>query len=169
MQPVVKPVVKPVWQAVKCLYTRYNRLSIRLSNRLSNRLTTGCIVYTNIQLVVKPVPFDNRSNNRLYRVYKHRTGCKTGIQPVVKPVVKPGWQPVWQPVVSCKRGLSLTQNSGVAVLGFFVTQKMLIIECERRESLMIYDDKMRHTVLYNYYYKSCCKTFCGRSAAGWSL
>jgi len=50
IQPVVKPVVKPVWQPVKCLYTRYNRLSNRLSNR-----------------------FDNR----LYRVYKHSTGCQT--------------------------------------------------------------------------------------------
>jgi len=28
-------------------------------------LTTGCIVYTNIQLVT----FDNRFDNRLYRVY----------------------------------------------------------------------------------------------------
>jgi len=27
IQPVVKAVVKPVWQPVKCLYTRYNRLS----------------------------------------------------------------------------------------------------------------------------------------------
>jgi len=38
----------------KCLYTRYNRLSNPLSNRLSNW-------------------FDNR----LYRVYKHTTGCQT--------------------------------------------------------------------------------------------
>jgi len=61
--------------------------------------------------------FDIRFDNRLYRVYKHSTGCKTVfikpvIQPglttgwtnscslntVVKPVVKPVWQPVWQPV-----------------------------------------------------------------------
>jgi len=41
IQTVVKSVVKPV----KCLYTRYNRLSNRLSN-----------------------PFDNRFDNRLYRV-----------------------------------------------------------------------------------------------------
>jgi len=49
-------------------------------------LTAGCIVYTNIQLVVER--FDNRLHvglhdtpvvkqvdNRLYRVYKHSTGC----------------------------------------------------------------------------------------------
>jgi len=57
----------------KAPFTRYNLLSNRLLNRLDNRLnvcthdttgcqtgcqtalTTGCIVYTNIQLVVKPV------------------------------------------------------------------------------------------------------------------
>jgi len=50
IQPVVKPVVKPVWQPVKCLYTRYNRLSNGLTNR-----------------------FDIL----LYRVYKHSTGCQT--------------------------------------------------------------------------------------------
>jgi len=33
--------IQPVWQSAECLYTRYNRL------------TTGCIVYTNIYLVVK--------------------------------------------------------------------------------------------------------------------
>jgi len=46
-------------------------------------------------------------DNRLYRVYKHSTGCQTRltrqpvwqpavscIQPVVKPVVKPVWQPL---------------------------------------------------------------------------
>jgi len=89
-------------------------------------------VYT-IQPVVKPVVnrFDNQLNvcihdtdNRLYRVYKHSTGCQTRlttglttgciscIHPVVKPVVHPGlttgwtnscsfntvWQPFWQPV-----------------------------------------------------------------------
>jgi len=50
IQPVVKPIVQPVWWPVGCLYTRYNLLSNRLSNR-----------------------FDNR----LYRVYKHSTGCPT--------------------------------------------------------------------------------------------
>ena len=39
-----------VGQPGKCLYTRYNRLSNPLSNRI---------------------------DNRLYRVYKHSTGCKT--------------------------------------------------------------------------------------------
>jgi len=36
--------------------------------------TTGCIVYTNIQPVVKPA--DNRFHNLLYRV--HTAGCQTG-------------------------------------------------------------------------------------------
>jgi len=35
----------------KAPFTRYNLLS----NRLSKRLTSGCIVYTNIQPVFKPV------------------------------------------------------------------------------------------------------------------
>ena len=36
-------------------FTRYNLLSNPLSNPLSTGFTTGCIVYTNIQPVVKPV------------------------------------------------------------------------------------------------------------------
>ena len=69
----------------KAPFTRYNLLSNRLSN-----------------------PFGNRFDNRLYRVYKHPTVCQTVF---VKPVVKPVWQPVWQPVVSCKRGLTLTDRN----------------------------------------------------------
>jgi len=106
----IQPVVKPVWQPVECSYTWYSLLSNQLPNikpvakrvsqpcwtnsrcsfnRLSNRvvqpgLTTGCIVYTNIQPVVKRVwqpveclytwysrlsdRFDNRFDSRLYRV-----------------------------------------------------------------------------------------------------
>ena len=90
--------------------------STRLSNQLSN-------------------PFDNWFHNRLYRVYKHSTGCQhnrlnvckhdtagcqtaqTSIQTfnrlsnrlfvyTIQPVVKP----VVQPVVSCKRGFTMTQS-----------------------------------------------------------
>jgi len=50
IQPVVKLVVKAVWQLAKCLYTWYSRLSNWLSNWY---------------------------DNRLYRVYKHSTGCQT--------------------------------------------------------------------------------------------
>ena len=47
----------------KAPFTRYNLLSNRLSSRFDNRValnvcihnTTGCIMYTNIQPVVKPV------------------------------------------------------------------------------------------------------------------
>jgi len=59
-------VQQPVWQPV--VYTIQP-----VVKRVG--LTTGCIVYTNIQLVVKPVwqpvlsnPFDSRFDNRLYRV-----------------------------------------------------------------------------------------------------
>ena len=38
IQPFVKPCVKGVWQPVECLYTRYNRLSKRFDNRFDNRL-----------------------------------------------------------------------------------------------------------------------------------
>jgi len=90
---------------------------------------TRCIVYTNIQPVVKPV---------WQPVWQTAVSC---IQPVVKPVVQPGlttgwtnsgrlneqWlliqhgcqtgcqirlvQPVWQPVVSCTRGFTRQSRS----------------------------------------------------------
>jgi len=55
-----------VQEISKAPFTRYNLLSNRLSNRFDNQLnvcrhdtatgmTTGCIVYTNIQPVVKAV------------------------------------------------------------------------------------------------------------------
>ena len=81
----------------KAPFTRYNLLSNRpvvscmqTFNRLSN-------------------PFDNRYDNRLYRVYVRTTGWMFvyTIQPVVKPVV----QPVWQPVVSCTRGITITNSN----------------------------------------------------------
>ena len=107
----MQPVVKPVWQPVVSCIQTVNRLSkpfdnrfdnrvegiavrsTRLSNRVwqpleqtvavrSTQLWTGCIVYTNIQPVVKPVwqpvgfgclftqysRLSNRLYNRLYRV-----------------------------------------------------------------------------------------------------
>jgi len=84
-----------VWQLVECLYTWYNRLLNR---------------------------FDIWLDNRLYRVYKHPTGCQTGCQTglttgwmfvyTMQPVVELVWQPVWQqPVVSCKRGFRITQTT----------------------------------------------------------
>jgi len=95
-----------------------------LSNQLSNgfdnpRLTTGCIVYTNIQPVVKPVwqPYWQPAVSCIgCIVYTAccQTGCTTRfdnrlneqplfVQPVVKPVVintvvKPAVKRVWQPV-----------------------------------------------------------------------
>ena len=85
IQPVVKPVVQPVEQTATVrstgcqtglynqfdnwLYTRYSRFSNGFDNwlnicihdttgcqtGLTTSLTTGCIMYTNIQPVVKPV------------------------------------------------------------------------------------------------------------------
>jgi len=59
--------------------------------------------------------FDNRLNNKLYRVHKHPTGSKTGCQTglitgwmfvcTMQPVV----QPVVQPVISSKRSLTKAQ------------------------------------------------------------
>ena len=65
IQPVVKPVVKPVWQSVKCLYTRYNQLSIWLSNPFDNWLYR---VYS-------------RLSNQLYNtVWQPVVSCKRGIR-----------------------------------------------------------------------------------------
>ena len=82
-------------------FTRYNRLSNRLYNRFDSRVertaavhSTGCQtgLYNRIDNRLYTLynwlsnRFDNLFNNRLYRVYKHLTGC--------------------QQVVSCKRGLT---------------------------------------------------------------
>ena len=117
---MIQPVVK---QPIKCLYTRYNRLSNQFDNqlyrvykhstgcqtRLTTILTTGCIVYTagcqtgctawfdnrlNEQwLFVQhgcqtgcTTRFNNRSDNRLYHVNKHPTGCQTGMTTGCTPV-----------------------------------------------------------------------------------
>jgi len=105
---MIQPVVKTVWQPVECLYTRYNRLLNQLSYRSHNRL-----------------------DNRLYRVYKHPTGCQIGCTTgcsVVQPVGQPAAsckqtsnrlsnrlynrvQPVWQRAVSCKRGIRVIMEN----------------------------------------------------------
>jgi len=61
IQPVVKPVVQPKtsWMFV---YT----IQPVVQPVVQAGLTTGCIMYRNIQPVVKR--FDNRIDNRLYRV-----------------------------------------------------------------------------------------------------
>jgi len=64
---VMAPVIKPHLHDTTCCQTG---------------LTTGCMVYTNIQPVVKPVR---------QPVWQPAVSC---IQPVVKPVVQPVWQPV---------------------------------------------------------------------------
>ena len=121
----------------KRLYRVYSRLSNWLYNRFDNRVERTAVRSTRLsnhvcqtgltntvwQLVERTVLFVQHGchtgclDNRLYRVYKHSTGCQTGlttslttgwmfvytIQPVFNPVV----QPVWQPVVSCKRGLRI--------------------------------------------------------------
>jgi len=69
---------------------------------------------------------DNRFDNRLYRVYKHSTGCQTGLTTdcsIVQPVGQPAAsckqtsnpQVVWQQVVSCERGLIDTQADAPAL------------------------------------------------------
>jgi len=109
IQPVVIPVVKPV--------VSWYKHSTGCQTRLTTSLTNGCILYTarcqtgcttqfdnrlNEQwLFVQHgcQRFDNRFDNRLYRVYEHSTGWQPVVswQPVVIPVV--------QLVVSCKRGI----------------------------------------------------------------
>jgi len=114
-KPRLHNVVKPVWQPVKCLYTRYNRLSIRLSNRFDNRLyrvqkhstgcqtrlttglTTCCIVYTAGCQTGCTIRFDNRLNEQRLFVQTGWTNSGCSFNTVFKPV--------WQPVVSCKRGI----------------------------------------------------------------
>jgi len=93
-----------------CLYTgiisgpntRYNRVNVCIHD--TTGLTTGCIVYANIKLVVKPVrqpveltvpvcstrlsnrlsghcgylPFDNRFDSRLDVCLHDTAGCQTG-------------------------------------------------------------------------------------------
>jgi len=61
-----------------------NDLGLTIKPRLHDttyRLTTGCIVYTNIQPVVKPVWQPH---------WQQTVSC-------IQPVVKPGSNPVWQP------------------------------------------------------------------------
>jgi len=124
IQPFVKPVVKPIDNR---LYRVYKHLP---------GLTNGCIVYTarcqtdcttrfdnrlNEQwLFVQhgcqtgcQTRFDNQFDNRLYRVYKHSTGCQTGLTAALTTGCihdTAVWMFVYtiQPVVSCKRGFSLT-------------------------------------------------------------
>ena len=108
----IQPVVKPVWQPVKCLYTRYNRLSNRLSNRsynwlyrvykhltscqtrLTTGLTTGCIVYTASCHTSCTTRFDNQLNEQWLFVQHGWMNSGCSFNTVVKPVAKPVWQPV---------------------------------------------------------------------------
>ena len=82
---------------------RLNEQWLFVQHSCQTGLTTGWMFVYTIQPVVKPVVnrLSNRSNNWLYRVYKHSTGCQTRlttgltkrlyrIEPVVKPVVQPG-------------------------------------------------------------------------------
>jgi len=86
----------------------------------------------------------NRLDNRLYRVYKHATGCQAGwttglttgwmfvytMQPVV--------QPVGQPVVSCKQVFILSLN-GLQLLsvGLFYARNLEISQHGLHCSLII--------------------------------
>jgi len=74
IQPVVKPVVQlsnRFDNRVKCLYTRYNRLSNPLSNRLYNAVwqpvERTAVRSTRLSNRLSN-PFDNRYDNWLYRV-----------------------------------------------------------------------------------------------------
>jgi len=58
----------------------------------------------------------NRLDNRLYRVYKHSTGCQTVWQPVwqpgascIQPFVKAVVNPFWQPVELTNSGCSFNR------------------------------------------------------------
>ena len=101
IQPVVKRDVKPFWQPVKCLYTRYNRLSNGLYNRFDNRLyrvnkhpkgyqsgcqtglTTGLTTVLNEQpLFVQPIVISGLTtvlNEQLFVQPVVKPGCTTGL------------------------------------------------------------------------------------------
>ena len=64
IQPVVKPVVKPVWQPVVSCIQTFNRLSNPFDNRNDNRLYR---VYSRLSNRLSNW-FDNRFDNRMYRV-----------------------------------------------------------------------------------------------------
>jgi len=68
-------------------------------------LTTGCIVYTNIQLVVKPV-WQPVWQPAVSCIAGCQTGCTTRFDNRLNEqwlFVHPVVQPVWQPAVSCKQ------------------------------------------------------------------
>jgi len=96
------PQVKCLYTPVKCVYTRYNRLSNRLSNRFNNRLyrvykhstgcqtrnltsglTTGCIVYTAGCQTCCTSRYDNRLNEQYNRLNEQwlfvQHGCQTAL------------------------------------------------------------------------------------------
>jgi len=79
----IQPVVKPHWQPV---VTRFD-------NRLNEHVEQWLFVQHGCQTV----------DNRLYRVYKHSTGCQTGCTTG------------WQPVVSCKRGFKMKLGMEIGV------------------------------------------------------
>ena len=80
IQPVVKPVAQPGYQLVE------RTVAVR-STRFSNRVCqTGCTTWFENRLNETAVPstrlsnpFVNRFDDRLYRAYKHSTGCQTGL------------------------------------------------------------------------------------------
>jgi len=77
---VWKEIHKETGPIGKAPFTRYNRLSNPLSIRLYNP------VWLPVErTAVRSTRLSN--HNRLYRVYKHSTGCQTVF---VKPVVQPG-------------------------------------------------------------------------------
>ena len=91
-----------------CLYTRYSQLSNLLSNRLYN-LVWQPIERTAVRSTGLSNRLANPFDNRLYRVYKHSTGCQSVfVKPAVQPGLTTGWtnscsfnmvvKPVWQPV-----------------------------------------------------------------------
>jgi len=112
---VVKPVVKRVWQLGKCLYTRYNRLSVRFDNQLyrvykhstgcQTRLTTDCIVYTAGCQACCRTSFGNQLHEQwLFVQHGCQIGCTTrfdNVWQLVERTAVPWTQLsnwVWQPV-----------------------------------------------------------------------
>jgi len=136
MQPVV-------WQPGKCLYTRYNRLSMyhvyKHSTGSQTRLTTSCIVYTAGCQTGCTTRFDNQLNEEwLFVQHGCQTGCQTSWMFLY--TIQPDVNPVWQPVASCKRGITVLP-SGDSLWLTCVSCLALHANYQRQASAVV--DKLR--------------------------
>jgi len=90
----IQPIVKPVWQLVVSCIQTFNWLSNPFDNRFDNRLYR---VYSRLSNHCT-TRFDNRLNEQWLFV-RHSGMNSCSFNTVVKPV--------WQPAVSCKSGISV--------------------------------------------------------------